>query len=99
MPQFNGKQERVKAKQPPDCWRFLLLTCAAPATVKRTDVFWSFTARSRIQLSSLATERLEQAHGKAMKAASSARIPANKVVVRLFFKRSAVTLMHWRGCR
>jgi hypothetical protein len=40
-----------------------------------------------IPLSSLATERLEQAHGKAMKVASSARIPANKVAVRLFKAR------------
>jgi hypothetical protein len=39
-----------------------------------------------IPLSSLATERLEQVLGKAMKVASSARIPANKVNVRLFLK-------------
>jgi hypothetical protein len=43
-------------------------------------------ARSCIPLSSLATERLEQAHGKAMKVASSARIPANKVKLRPFLR-------------
>jgi hypothetical protein len=43
-------------------------------------------AQSCIPLSSLATERLEQVLGKAMKVASSARIPANKVNVRPFFE-------------
>jgi hypothetical protein len=43
-------------------------------------------AQNCVSLSSLATERLEQAHGKAMKVASSARIPANKVNVRPFFE-------------
>jgi len=43
-------------------------------------------AQNCIPLSSLATERLEQVLGKAMKVASSARIPANKVNVRPFFE-------------
>jgi hypothetical protein len=45
---------------------------------------FELTARNCIPLSSLATERLEQVLGKAMKVASLARIPANKVNVRLF---------------
>ena len=53
------------------------LTCAAPATVKRTN--FQHTLLLEIQLSSLATEVLNQGLGKAMKAAPSARIPANKV--------------------
>ena len=56
------------------------LTCAAPATVKRTNV-WQIYFCWPLQLSSLATEALNQGLGKAMRAASSARIPANKVKV------------------
>jgi hypothetical protein len=44
MPQFNGKQEKVKAKQASSLPAPKLLTCAAPATVKRTDDSLSFFA-------------------------------------------------------
>ena len=80
MAQFNGKQEGRPRKAD--------LTCAAPATVSgqiRKD-FAPITA----------TECLEQALGKAMGVAPSARIPANKVVVRL---RITVTPMRCRGRR
>ena len=56
-----------------------------------------------IQLSSLATETLNQGLGKAMKAVPSARIPANKVNACALYKKEKghafVTLMHWRGSR
>ena len=82
MAQFNGKQEGRPRKAN--------LTCAAPATVSgqiRKD-FAPITA----------TECLEQALGKARRVASSARIPANTVDLRLD-GRASVTPMHCRGRR
>ena len=57
-----------------------------PRNGKTNECFLSLLAQSCIPLSSIATERLEQVLGKAMKVASLARIPANKVNVRLFLK-------------
>ena len=50
-----------------------------------------------VQLSSLATEAPEQGLGKAMRVAPSARIPANKVMVRPLKVAPSLSLMHWRG--
>ena len=78
--QFNGKQEGRPRKAN--------LTCAAPATVSGqiSPDFAPITA----------TECPEQAFGKAMGVVPPARIPANKVVVRM---RIAVTPMRCRGRR
>ena len=62
-----------------------LLTCAAPATVNGRMPVFQQPVEDRIPLSSLATERLEHALGKAMKVVPSARIPANKVIIRADF--------------
>jgi hypothetical protein len=80
-PQFNGKQEEVNASLAgsPGWSARTLLTCAAPATVNGRVPVFQHHVEDCIPLSSLATERLEHALGKAMKVVPSARIPANKV--------------------
>jgi hypothetical protein len=81
MLQFNGKQERVKAT----CIGSTLIAGAqtfnlrCPRNGKTDECAFLASSQEQIQLSSLATERLEQALGKAMKVVPSARIPANKV--------------------
>jgi hypothetical protein len=74
MPQFNGKQEGFALQSD----QIFNLRCPRNGkTNESCNHFWLC-----IQLSSLATETPEQGLGKAMKAVSSARIPANKVMVR-----------------
>lgn len=102
MLQFNGKQESVKATRIGSTLvagaQTLSLRC--PRNGKTDECVSRPHGQVQIQLSSLATERLEQALGKAMKAAPSARIPANKVNAHVHALGWAfVTLMHWRGSR
>ena len=74
--QFNGKQEGRRYTAN--------LTCAAPATVSGRTEFGSGSI--------MATERLEHALGKAMEFDPPARIPANRVGVRVSHSRDVHAL-------
>jgi len=102
MLQFNGKQESVKAMRIGSTLiagaQTFNLRC--PRNGKTDECAFPASRPGRIQLSSLATERLEQALGKAMKAVPSARIPANKVNAHVqSLGWVFVTLTHRRGSR
>jgi len=101
-PQFNGKQESVKAKRigpgPNAGAQTFNLRC--PRNGKTDECVLPASRPGRIQLSSSATERLEQAFGKAMEAVPSARIPANKVNAHVqSLDWVFVTLIRRRGSR
>ena len=95
MLQFNGKQEDADAthadKRRNASAKAFNLRC--PRNGKRTNGMYQRWRKpgtgAHLQLSSQATERLEQAHGKAMKVVPRARIPANNVERCAVFKRCA----------
>jgi len=102
MLQFNGKQESVKATRigSTGCSGAETFSLRCPRNGKTDECAFRPHGQGQIQLSSLATERLEQALGKAMKVVPSARIPANKVNAHVqSLGWVFVTLMRRRGSR
>ena len=74
--QFNGKQDKAKAKPSrvtPPMRALQASNLRCPRNGQRTTAFTGITSHLH------ATERLEQAFGKAVRTAPLARIPANKV--------------------